>query len=84
MVKDNPLSENIEDEELAAQDTDGHCGVGCCSTSFHVVDSEEAFQELLRGLQDRRFILILQDPEALRASFFHREEEKIVWMNWSC
>ncbi len=54
MVKDNPLEiENIEDEELAAQDhADGHCGVGCCSTSFHVVDSEEAFQELLRGLQD--------------------------------
>ena len=54
MVKDNPLEiENIEDEELAAQDhADGHCGVGCCSTSLHVVDSEEAFQELLRGLQD--------------------------------
>lgn len=42
--------EEFDEEVLAAEDhAEGHC-VGCCDTAFHIVNSEEEFQALLRGL----------------------------------
>ena len=54
MVKDNPLEiENIEDEELAAQDhADGHCGVACCSSTYLALDCDHTMTHPLRGSQD--------------------------------
>ena len=38
-------------DKLATQNMKNTNTVGCCDTSFHVITSEDEFQELLEGLQ---------------------------------
>lgn len=43
--------EQENDDKLATQNMENTYTVGCCDTSFHVITSEDEFQELLEGLQ---------------------------------
>lgn len=41
---------NLDGSKLAVEDLAQENFVGCCQSDFHLIETEEAFQELLKGL----------------------------------